>query len=66
MDEVAPSPAWYWYYTCALGMSRAEARGVLFGHLLDLIACYQVKHEGARVKHQTDDAEDFLALLSRR
>ena len=46
-------------------MSRREARGTLLGRLLDLIAIYQIKHEGAKRKAPEGD-EAFFALLQRR
>lgn len=59
------SLAWYWYYAYQIGLSRQEARSTLMGHLLDLIACHQIKHEGAKLKREESD-EDFFELLKRR
>lgn len=36
------------------------------GHLLDLIACHQIKYEGAKHKDAVDDTDEFFALLRRR
>lgn len=37
------------------------------GHLLDLIACHQVKHEGAKLRdHYSSEEAEFFALMSRR
>ena len=60
------SLAWYWYYAYQIGLSRQEARGTLLGHLLDLIAIYQIKHEGAKLKNTADETDEFFALLQRR
>lgn len=34
-----------------------------FGELLDLIACHQIKHEGAHLQRASDEEADFWALL---
>lgn len=60
------SLAWYWYYAYQIGLSRREARGTLVGHLLDLIACHQIKYEGAKPKQYLSDEDEFFALLTRR
>ena len=60
------STAWYWYYAYQIGLSRREARCTLMGHLLDLIACHQIKYEGAKLKSHVDEEEAFFALLTRR
>lgn len=54
--------AWYWYYAYQIGISRREAAGMRFGALLDLIACHQIKHEGAHLRVDAEE-EDFWAML---
>lgn len=34
-----------------------------FGELLDLIACHQIKHEGAKLKEEADDEDMIPDLL---
>lgn len=36
------------------------------GQLLDLIACHQIKCEGAKPKRYLDEEDEFFALLNRR
>ena len=43
----------------ACGLTRTEALDLPFGELLDLIAVFQVKHEGAKPKHVLTD-EDII------
>lgn len=43
----------------ACGLSRTETLDLPFGELLDLIAVYQIKQEGARLKHVLTD-EDII------
>ena len=41
-------------------MSYTEAGAVRYGELLDYIACYQIKNEGAKVAKSRDDILDAL------
>ncbi len=43
----------------AIGMSREETLDLPYGELLDLIAVYQIKCEGARLKRALSD-EDII------
>ncbi|HIS65153.1 MAG TPA: hypothetical protein IAA83_07275 [Candidatus Avoscillospira avistercoris] len=54
------SPAWYQYYGLALGLSYEETQAIRYGELLDLIACYQIKREGAKTKTRRDDILDAI------
>ena len=36
------------------------------GQLLDLIACHQIKYEGAKPKDYLREEDEFFALLNRR
>ena len=54
--------AWYRYYAFQIGVSRRETAAMRFGELLDLIACYQIKHEGARLRAASEE-DEFWALL---
>ena len=54
------SPAWFRYYAMILGLSYFEAGAIIYGELLDLIACYQIKNEGAKVKTGRDDILDAI------
>lgn len=40
-------------------MSRTEALDIPYGELLDLIAIYQIKYEGARLRRRMTD-EDII------
>ena len=43
-----------------MGLSYLESGAILYGEMLDLIACYQIKNEGAKVKTSKDDILDAI------
>lgn len=43
-----------------MGLSYFESGAILYGEMLDLIACYQIKNEGAKVKTGRDDILDAI------
>lgn len=43
-----------------MGLSYEETQAIRYGELLDLIACYQIKREGAKPKTRRDDILDAI------
>lgn len=41
----------------AIGLSRTETLDIPYGELLDLIAVYQIKMEGAQLKRALTDSD---------
>lgn len=54
------SPAWYQYYGLAMGLTYEQTHAIRYGELLDLIACYQIKREGAKTKTSKEDIFDAI------
>lgn len=48
---------WFRFYGLLLNIPLNDVGKMPFGELCDLIACYQIKFEGAKVKHEADDEE---------
>lgn len=40
-----------------LGLTRQERGAMLYGEYMDLVAVYQIKHEGAKLALPFDDEE---------
>ena len=43
-----------------MGLSYFESGAILYGEMLDLIACYQIKNQGARINTCKDDILDAI------
>ena len=52
------------WYGLKIGLTYAQAWGIPYGELYDLISIEQIKHEGAKLKESEED--EFFALLERR
>lgn len=50
---------WFVFYGIQLGFQREEWESLVLGELYDLIACYQIKREGATIKNRLND-EDII------
>lgn len=50
---------WFLWYGMAAGLSRRETLDSPYGELMDLIAIYQIKCEGARLRRVLND-EDII------
>lgn len=43
-----------------MGLTYEQTHAIRYGELLDLIACYQIKREGAKPKTSKDDIFDAI------
>lgn len=43
-----------------MGLTYEQTQAIRYGELLDLIACYQIKREGAKPKTSKDDIFDAI------
>lgn len=57
------SPEWYYYYGKTLNMGFPEVSHMPVGRMMDLIACHQIKHEGAKLDYAKVEALNDEAVI---
>lgn len=57
------SPEFYYFYGKMMNMSFLEIRSMVYGRMLDLIACYQIKNEGAKIDWTNVEAISDLDVV---